>query len=61
MLTFDGQEAPDGHWYHAGYPPRGPEGPVPYRPTDPRAIDQRPYLAYLDKDATPAYQREEAR
>lgn len=59
---------PDDNWYHVGHPvpdeevlDRAARGLPSYLPTDPRSMDQTPYLAFAERDRTPTYQQEEAR
>lgn len=53
---------------HVGWPPdrrlvweRIQHGLPVYCPTDPKEIDQRPYIEFNERDTTPAYQKEHAR
>lgn len=55
-------------WYHVGYPAdpaesvqRRAHGLPVYEPTEPRSIDQTPYINFASKDRTRQYQQEEAR
>lgn len=55
-------------WYHVGHPAdpeeaaeRRAHGLPVYEPTDPRSIDQTPYIEFASRDRTPEYQKEHAR
>lgn len=69
MKTFDGRDVQPEEveaWYHVGVPvdevaarKRTAHGLPVYRPSDPRAIDQRPYIEFASRDRTPAIQEEQ--